>query len=315
MDRRYRDSRRRRTANHRPPQAGYSGRNPSGSDMSRRTFIGLAAVAAGTAAGFGIHGLLAPGDVAADTAQAAETVVDVPASASATSTSTASTSTAQTATGTKRHLSDRGTAAPAGSYLQTEWIAQAPELPTGCEVTAATMMLNHYGFGADKLELDGYLTQTGSIDTWYEHGVRYGPDPDEAFIGDTRTEEGWYCTPRPIVAALSDYLADCGSKGYTPKDISGCPVDDLYAHIDDGTPVTVWVTIGLADHTVDDSWVSETDGSTVNLSTVDHAMTLLGYDAQNVVLADPLDDIVTYRRSTFEKVFEQRGNMAVILAG
>lgn len=291
-----------------------TGSRGSGS-ISRRTFVGIAAALGAAAVGGTVFGLLSRSSDATIADDAGATELTNTSDPVETSNSTTAAPSA-TGTRTKRHMSGKGTPAKTGSYLETEWVGQEPELPTGCEITAATMMVDHYGFDADKLDLNSYLAQTGSIDVWEDDdGETYGPDPNIAFIGDTSTESGWYCTPLPIVAAINGYLDDYGSKGYRAADITGATPEQLYDHISQGTPVTVWVTIELDDYFVSDSWVSEADGSTVEVSTVDHAMTLVGYDEDEVVLADPLDAIVTYPRTTFEDVFESRGNMAVILQG
>ena len=56
---------------------------------------------------------------------------------------------------------------PARTLTNFAVINQHPELPTGCEATALTMVLNYYGFGADKLDIaDNYLPKgpVGSTD-------------------------------------------------------------------------------------------------------------------------------------------------------
>ena len=62
-------------------------------------------------------------------------------------------------------------------------LSQYPQLPTGCESTAAAMVLQYYGssitpeeFASSWLECDGGF--------YTDDGVTYGPDPSMVFAGD-----------------------------------------------------------------------------------------------------------------------------------
>lgn len=57
-------------------------------------------------------------------------------------------------------------------------IIQTPELPTGCEITAATMMMNYYSFNADKILMaNEYLPKTEDKNLHYhDDGKLYGVD-------------------------------------------------------------------------------------------------------------------------------------------
>ena len=69
-------------------------------------------------------------------------------------------------------------------------IYQMPELPTGCEITAAAMVLNYYGFQVDKTVLaEQYLPTLYSTGIYYgQDGRTYGNDMNAYFIGDPRTD-------------------------------------------------------------------------------------------------------------------------------
>ena len=71
-------------------------------------------------------------------------------------------------------------------------IYQMPELPTGCEITAATMVLNYYEFQVDKTVMaEQYLPTLYSTGIYYgQDGRTYGNDMNAYFIGDPRTENG-----------------------------------------------------------------------------------------------------------------------------
>ena len=60
-------------------------------------------------------------------------------------------------------------------------ILQNPELPTGCEATAGTMLLKAYGYETDKMDVAGAMKCLPLIE---RDGRLYGGHPDEVFVGD-----------------------------------------------------------------------------------------------------------------------------------
>ncbi len=192
-------------------------------------------------------------------------------------------------------------------------INQMPELPTGCEITAMTMVLNYYEFPADKVEMAvQYLPTLYSTGIYYgEGGRRYGNDLNQYFIGDPTTEEGIACGTGAIVTAANAFLQDCGSS-VRAADLTGAGPDELYRLVSEDIPVVVWCTIEMLDRTVEDGWYTE-DGSYVDWGTWDHGAVLIGYSPHTVVIADPITGQTEYSRTQFESVFVSRGNRCVIL--
>lgn len=196
------------------------------------------------------------------------------------------------------------------------FINQFPELPTGCEITSATMALDYLGFTATNTELCALMPQEDYLFSYDDEGRLVGPDPNEVFIGDPETEEGSFCYPGPVIVAVNSYLE---SKGSTVRatDITGALPEDLYAKVAAGTPVVVWVTTYLQDYVVDSGiWYSEVDGSLVESSTSDHAMVLVGYDTDEgeVTFNDPIaGEYMTYDMGQFEAVYLSRGSHALII--
>lgn len=191
-------------------------------------------------------------------------------------------------------------------------IYQNPELPTGCESTALTMVLNYYGYPADKVELaTEYLPQEPFRSYINDEGKEIGPDLEETFVGDPTTAYGIICMTKPIMIEANDYLNDQGSN-MTAVDISGVTFEDLYRYVSNDQPVVVWVTIGMVDRQAVRGWYTE-DGDYVDYSRSDHGAVLIGYTETTVTIADPISGLVEYSREQFEKVFASRGNRAVIL--
>lgn len=178
---------------------------------------------------------------------------------------------------------------------------QNPELPTGCEVTSLTMVLNHLGLDISKTDMCDYL----------EKGSVGHTDPKEKFIGDPTDSNSYGCYSPVIVKAANKYLESKSSE-YKAKDISGKKLDDLFSYIDDGKPVMVWGTVDCKDGSYTVSWT--VNGKTVKWYSPEHCMVLVGYDDNNVWVADPMHgDVRSYKKSTFSDRYDKLGKQAVII--
>ncbi len=202
-------------------------------------------------------------------------------------------------------------------YLIEEFpiIYQMPELPTGCEITALTMVLHYYGFSVDKTEMAArYLPTLPSEGTYYgADGLLYGNDLNQYFLGDPATEYGITCGTGAIITAADSYLADCGSL-MTAEDGTGSSPEELYELVSEDIPVVVWCTIDMHDRVVEGGWYTES-GTYVDWGMYDHGAVLIGYDSETVTIADPLAGEAEYDREQFEKVYEERGSQCVVLVG
>lgn len=196
-------------------------------------------------------------------------------------------------------------------------ILQMPELPTGCEITALTMVLNYYGFHVSKETMAAdYLPTILDYEIPGGRGrrsrqVSYGPDLESYFLGDPFTEYGTVCGPTAIVCAANSYLSSVNSS-LEAVDLSGITFDKLYERVLNGQPVVVWTTISLEDRTETMGWYTEY-GTYVEWSHNDHGTVLIGCSDDKIVLADPLDGIVMHDREQFESVFAQRGFKCVVI--
>ena len=89
------------------------------------------------------------------------------------------------------------------AQLDVENIDQNPELPNGCEITSAAIVLNYLGFSVDKVTLaEEYLPM---------HVPYWEADPNLEFMGDPADELAFYCLPGAVVTAVNDYLDDMGA--------------------------------------------------------------------------------------------------------
>lgn len=200
------------------------------------------------------------------------------------------------------------------SFLIEEFpvVLQMPELPTGCEVTALTMVLNYYGFMVEKTTMAGeYLPRTEEETYYGEDGRKYGPDLNRYFVGDPFTSNGVICGAEAIVAAANAYLAEQGST-LRAKNITDTEPEALYQIVSEGIPVLVWVTISMEDRMETSGWYTE-EGEYVEWSRNDHGAVLIGYTDTTVTIADPISGMAEYDREQFESVYRSRGMMSVIL--
>lgn len=236
---------------------------------------------------------------------AAQTTRNKPNSATAESAETAP-ATSPAASAAIESTAAATTAAPADSQKSLadfKVISQLPELPTGCEVTSLTMVLNHLGINADKLDIaDNYLTKG-------EYGVT---DPRKAFVGNPRTEENSRgCYAPVLVEAANKYLSAKGS-GKTAKDISGGDLEKLFPYIDKGIPVIVWGIMDCQKSEVVS--IGEADGQTLNWVRPEHCMVLVGYSDTEITEADPYyGAIKTYTREQFKSGYNDLFKQAIAI--
>lgn len=81
--------------------------------------------------------------------------------------------------------------------LNVKCILQNPELPTGCEITSLTTVLNYYGYNVSKTTMsDDFLEKSNDevADFW------------KMFLGNPRSEDGFGCYAQPITDAANKYL-------------------------------------------------------------------------------------------------------------
>ena len=195
-----------------------------------------------------------------------------------------------------------------------ENLLQNPELPTGCEATAATILLRAYGYDVDK-ELVARALPKGQFTTY--EGRRYGPHPDEAFLGNPFSNAGYGVFAAPIRQAMEAVVARAGGR-HTVTDLTGAAQGDILACIDRGTPVCIWATMSLVPVAYRTSWyIQRIDGTYTDEEFTwpdnEHCMVLIGYTDTTVTVLDPRKGKTSYDRSRFFQRHEDVGGFALIL--
>lgn len=154
--------------------------------------------------------------------------------------------------------------------------------------------------------IDNYLEC--SLRFYWSGGKYYGPDPNEYYLGDPRSENSYGCMAPPIKKALIRYF---GSDERV-ADTTGTALPDLCKnYIDRGIPVIVWASIGMVNIVDGTAWITP-DGSTFTWPINEHCLLLVGYDANKYYFNDPYTGkTVGYAKSVTEKRYERLGKQSL----
>ncbi len=183
-------------------------------------------------------------------------------------------------------------------------ISQFPQLPTGCEATALTMLLNYYDVKVTKEEVADAMPKCDL--PYYNKGKWYGHHPTEAFIGNPYSVASYGVFSKVIVGMVEDY---CPGR---VEDLTGKELLLLLKNIDEGRPVMLWATIGMSPVSYKNSWIINRQGTVFSWPGNEHALLLIGYDQESVYLNDPYTGREQkYPRTLVEKRYDTLGRQAV----
>lgn len=192
--------------------------------------------------------------------------------------------------------------------LDVDYLSQYPELPTGCEITSLTTVLNYYGYDVSK---------TTMSDDYLEKSIDKVANFWEIFLGNPRSN-GFGCYAGPIVKAANKYLEEQDNK-YKAVNASGTQFEKLLKEVENGNPVIIWSTMynekinDLREPYTTYKW--EIDGKTIQWIAPEHCMVLIGYDIdRNVaIMSDPQRGIVEYNLETVKSRYAAMHSQCVIL--
>lgn len=184
-----------------------------------------------------------------------------------------------------------------------ECVLQNSELPTGCEVTSLTAVLNHIGYDVDKCTL---------ADNYLDKGVPGKSDFKEVFLGNPSYSGSYGCYAPVIVKCANKFLAD-NSSPYRAKDISGGNFSELLKLAKQGIPVIVWATIDMCPSYQSDVW--QIGSKKLIWLANEHCLVIHGYDERKntVLTADPLHGNIEYNADLFETRYNELLKQAVII--
>ena len=177
---------------------------------------------------------------------------------------------------------------------------QLPELPTGCEVTSLTMVLNYLGYDADKTDLAANYLKKEDYPA---------ANPNTAFVGTPFDKSSYGC--------YAPVITDCANLyGAHAINISGASIDQLCQYVENGQPVIVWAAMNMYSIDYGSSvWIAK-DGQLVIWPGMEHCLVMIGFDASadEVYTADPLlGEIKTYKFSVFYQRWLELGCQGVIV--
>lgn len=188
-------------------------------------------------------------------------------------------------------------------------ISQYPELPTGCESVAATMVLQYHGVD---------ITPGEFVISWLEYnenfywvdGNLHGPDPNKVFAGNPFTNNSYGCFATPIVDAINRNSRDCAA-----EKITNLSLEELCTeYIDNDKPLLIWATTSMKESYKGKSWYLD-DGSLFTWIAGEHCLVLVGYNDSYYFLNDPMSgSTVAYKKNIVEKRFAELGNQAICIS-
>ncbi len=192
-------------------------------------------------------------------------------------------------------------------------ILQNPELPTGCESTAASMLLHAYGYQVDKKAFSNALPKA-AFET--HNGRLYASHPDEAFVGNPNFRYGYGVFAKPIVKTMQYFIDNAGGHHHA-KNLTGASEEIVLSYLDRGIPVCIWGTAGMLPVVNTGGWYLKTAGDYTSRYFTwpgnEHCMVLTAYTDINVTVHDPLKGIKNYDRTVFFQRYAEIGKYAVVL--
>lgn len=129
------------------------------------------------------------------------------------------------------YFTNRASGAIEGVYNDAEVIGQNPELPTGCEITAVTMMLRYAGKDVNKIQLAREMPRSN--------------DGNKGFVGDPFSVTGWWIFPTGVAPVVNHHLGH--SEVMTGANLAAIKTKLILGHL-----VVAWVANvnGFVNHAI-----------------------------------------------------------------
>ncbi|HIY26436.1 MAG TPA: C39 family peptidase [Candidatus Acutalibacter pullistercoris] len=207
------------------------------------------------------------------------------------------------------------TAVSSRQALDAPYLSQE-DYPTGCESVSAVMALQYWGVDLTVEEfIDGYLP-LGDAPHTDSAGHFVGCDPRKAFPGDPRKETGWGCYSPVIEKALVQVLSDQQRHDLAVARVDGASLEELYdKYVSQGTPVLLWVTIGMETPRVSALFTLEDSGETFAWLYPLHCVLWVGMEGDGFLFHDPLaGPTARYAAQEVSAAYDGLGRQAVVVA-
>ncbi len=196
----------------------------------------------------------------------------------------------------------------AKKLIDVPTLSQYPELPTGCESVAATMVLQYYGVDITPTEfVVSYLEYSENF--YWINGDLYGPDPNKVFAGNPFTTDSYGCFAGPIVNAINGSSSNCKAQKITNKNLEELCTE----YIDNDKPLLIWATMSMKESSQGKTWYLD-DKTKFTWTAGEHCLVLVGYDDSYYFFNDPMSgSTVAYQKNIVEKRFAEMGNQAIYI--
>lgn len=99
-------------------------------------------------------------------------------------------------------------------------IGQRQQLPTGCEITAVTMMLNYAGDKSSKMKLAKEMPRSSN--------------PNKGFVGSPYSSSGWYIYPAGLMNLVKRHVGSA-------RNLTGTSLTTIKKSIRNNHPVVMWL--------------------------------------------------------------------------
>lgn len=175
--------------------------------------------------------------------------------------------------------------------------------PTGCESAALTVLLRYYGLNISMSDVVNRLPK-GSL-PYDENGVRYGGNPYVEFVGHPNSYSSYGVYEKPILSVAESFKSGVING-------TGMKLDDVLKIVSEGRPVVVWVSMNMAVPYISTSWIYKPTGEKISWMANEHALVVVGYNQNQVVVSDSLTGSIRYyNKSVFESRYNTYGKRAV----
>ena len=176
------------------------------------------------------------------------------------------------------------------------FINQYPDYPTGCESVSLTMLLNYYGVLVTPDDIISSIRK-GNI-PYTKDGITYGGNPETEFVGNPYSLNSYGVYEKPLEEVGNKY-----KPGITIA--TGTDFNKILEIVATGKPVLVWTSMYLAAPYISTSWIYEPTGETIYWKANEHAVVVIGYTPDKVIIADPIGGKLKYQSLS---IFKERYN-------
>ncbi len=189
---------------------------------------------------------------------------------------------------------------PVSASIDMELVYQHPELPTGCESVALTMLLKYYGFELEKTTIaSDYLI--------------YSSNFVEGYVGNPFSTGGAGIYSPGLTRTANKYL-DAQGSDLNARNVTDSTPEELYRYVAEGTPVVVWNTVYFLQNQPSGQY-QKWGEKLYQWDSCEHCMVLTGYDLERnvVIVHDPIEGVVERDAEGFWQRYENLGSMAIII--